>query len=47
VHVGGRGVDTTAIRNGGHQFCVTAVTIRNMAHRACWPITIDNPASPT
>ncbi len=45
VHVGGRGVDTRLIPNGSYQFCVSAVTIRNMAHHECWPIRIDNPPS--
>jgi len=45
VHVGGRGVDTTAIPNGDYQFCVAAVTIRNVAHHRCWPIAIENPGS--
>jgi murein DD-endopeptidase MepM/ murein hydrolase activator NlpD len=45
VHVGGRGVDTTAIPNGAYQFCVAAVTIRNVAHHRCWPIAIDNPGA--
>jgi hypothetical protein len=41
--VGGRGVDTTLIPNGNYQFCVAAVTIRNLARHRCWPITIANP----
>jgi murein DD-endopeptidase MepM/ murein hydrolase activator NlpD len=45
VHVGGGGVDTTRIPNGDYQFCVAAVTIRNVAHHQCWPIAIDNPGS--
>jgi hypothetical protein len=45
VHVGGRGVRTRLIPNGSYQFCVSAVTIRNVAHHRCWPITIHNPAS--
>jgi hypothetical protein len=44
VHVGGRGVRTGMIPNGDYQFCVAAVTIRNVAHHECWPIRIDNPA---
>jgi hypothetical protein len=44
VHVGGRGVDTTLLPNGDYRFCVAAVTIRNVSHHRCWPITIDNPA---
>jgi murein DD-endopeptidase MepM/ murein hydrolase activator NlpD len=43
IHVGGRGVDTTLIPNGNYQFCVAAVTIRNLARHRCWPITIANP----
>jgi Peptidase family M23 len=42
VHVGGRGVDTTLLPNGEYRFCVAAVTIRNVAHRRCWPVTIAN-----
>jgi hypothetical protein len=44
VHVGGRGIDTAQIPNGSYQFCVAAVTVRNVSHHQCWPITIDNPA---
>ena len=44
VHVGGRGVDTTLLPNGSYRFCTSAVTIDNVSHHRCWPITIDNPA---
>ena len=44
VHVGGRGVDTTQLPNGDYRFCVAAVTIENIPHHRCWPITIHNPA---
>jgi hypothetical protein len=43
VHVAGRGVDTTLLPNGDYQFCVAAVTIENVPHHRCWPITITNP----
>ena len=42
VHVGGRGVDTTQLPDGDYRFCVSAVTIENVSHHRCWPITIDN-----
>jgi len=42
VHVGGRGVDTTELPDGDYRFCVSAVTIENVSHHRCWPITIDN-----
>ena len=45
LHVAGRGVDTTQLPNGSYQFCVSAVTIRNIAHHVCWPITVDNPTA--
>jgi hypothetical protein len=45
VHVGGRGVDTTQIADGDYRFCVAGVTIRNVAHHRCWPITIANAGS--
>jgi murein DD-endopeptidase MepM/ murein hydrolase activator NlpD len=45
VHVGGRGIRTRRIPNGNYQFCVAAVTIHNVAHHRCWPITIRNPES--
>ena len=44
VHVGGRGVDTTLLPNGSYRFCTSAVTIDNVSHHRCWPITIANPA---
>jgi hypothetical protein len=42
LHVAGRGIDTTRLPNGTYQYCVSAVTIRNIPHHTCWPITIHN-----
>jgi hypothetical protein len=42
LHVGGDGVHTRRLANGAYQFCVSAVTIRNMSHHRCWPITVNN-----
>jgi hypothetical protein len=42
LHVAGPGLDTRRFPNGAYQFCVSAVTIRNVRTTQCWPVRIDN-----
>jgi Ca2+-binding RTX toxin-like protein len=42
LHAAGLGFETRGVPNGDYQYCVTAVTIRNVAGIRCTPVTIWN-----